>query len=191
MALGEARDRGSVRQASAGFPIGESGSADADLERQLLLPEAERFARRGESAADGLEPVCVSCRVGHVPHCDGEADWVTFHFLLECRHAVAQNTAMRRALGESPDKGLIIALGGAEAVAKRLGAHRTTVVNWQRRGVPAAAWPAFAALCRDHGLEVDDSRAIAASRRLIAKGRNYAGRKAPSRARPRRAEAGA
>lgn len=56
-------------------------------------------------------------------------------------------------------------------MAEALGCNRTTVVNWQKRGVSAQAWPAFAALCRDHGVHADDTHAVEASRRLLAAGR--------------------
>ena len=69
------------------------------------------------------------------------------------------------------DKNLITALGGARRLAEGLNVSRQAVVNWTRRGIPAHAWPLVKDYAAQRGVAVDEAKAIAASRRALARTR--------------------
>ena len=64
----------------------------------------------------------------------------------------------------------IRALGGITVVARELGAGKSTVSNWPKRGIPAHAWPALLDLARRKGVKLSTDlheAALAASRRSL------------------------
>jgi hypothetical protein len=69
------------------------------------------------------------------------------------------------------DEALIDALGGAAALAKRIGGNARAVANWRRRAIPAHAWPLVARAAKEEGVTFDEERMLAASRLALKKRR--------------------
>ncbi len=80
-------------------------------------------------------------------------------------------SAMDDVAAENQDQALIDALGGATALARRIGGNARAVANWRRRAIPAHAWPLVARAAREAGVAFDEERMLEAARLALKKRR--------------------